>query len=347
MPIIGLTDRGASFPRIGELRKGAPKPQSGNKPGKDLKHFRFTSKNDDVVKMFNSFYGDEPNEIRVFLPYHTADENFESWIEEWGAGSLKWRGDGKTLHIWQTPQGTYSQEKKPQPAGGKQVGRLKVIIPELGRLAYVVALTTSIHDIVELSSNLTAYEAMAGSLQGIPFILSRVPRMVSTPTPDGKRARREKWLLHIEAAPEWVQAQLNVMQHAALPGNHDPLMIESGEPDFEVDDDGVIIDSAEDFDDEPQEAAKDESKPAHDMTPPNDETVAMWRDKVAKQHRLKVITVAGMVANAVPYFDNDYHVMNYTDLDKDNTFTDNEVAVDFFDHMVEIGRNKVNGAYNN
>jgi hypothetical protein len=71
---------------------------------------------------------------------------------------------------------------------------------------------------MDMASVLEAYEAMRGDLRGIPFILSRVPRMVSTPSgQDGKRARREKWLWHLEAQPTWVQAQLSVMQRAALP----------------------------------------------------------------------------------------------------------------------------------
>lgn len=219
MPILGLTDNVAAFPRIGELRKGAEKPKTGNKPGADLTHFRFTSKDSAVSSKFHAVYGSEPAAINVFFPYATADENLEAWIEEWAAGGLKWRGDGKTLHIWQTKDGTYSQEPKPQPQnGGKQVGRLKVIIPELGRLAYVVALTTSTHDIMEVHANLKAFEALRGDLRGIPFILSRVPRMISTPSgKNGQRARREKWMWHIEASTEWVQAQLSVMQRQALP----------------------------------------------------------------------------------------------------------------------------------
>ncbi len=354
MPIIGLTDRGAAFPRIGELRKGAPKPKTGNKPGADLKHFRFTSTNQEVVSAFTEAYGDQPNAIKIFLPYQTTGENFEAWIEEWGAGSLKWRGDGQTLHIWQTPQGTYSHEPQPQPEkGGKQVGRLKVIIPELGRLAYVVALTTSIHDIIEIQSNLTAYEAMAGGLQGIPFILSRVPRMVSTPNPKiGKRTRREKWLLHIEAAPEWVQAQLSVMQQAALP---------SGAPDFEVDEDGVIIEgtiepepsatntpkpSAPDHIPAPPQTSAPESVPAktaHDMTAPDPDAVAMWREKVEKGHRLTAKTVAGMAAHAVPYLDNEYHALNHVDYEGAKVFTDAAPALGMFDDLVAIGTEKVAG----
>jgi hypothetical protein len=291
MPIIGLTDRGAQFPRIGELRKGAPKPTQGNKPGADLKHFRFTSTNADVVKSFVNAFGNEPNELRIFLPYPTTEENFEAWIEEWGAGSLKWRGDGQTLHIWQTPQGTFSHEPKPQPSGqGKQVGRLKVIIPELGRLAYVVALTTSTHDIMELTSNLRAYEATRGSLQGIPFILSRVPRMVSTPGKNG-RVRREKWLLHIEAAPEWVAAQLATMQQSALPEYHAPLAIGDGAPDdFDVDDDGVIIDDGK-GNEEWHESVDSElvEVPTSDETITNIDTI---RNDLARYTKMTFVQVA-------------------------------------------------------
>ena len=225
MPIKGMTDRGASFPRLGELRKGGVKPATGNKPGPDLKHFRFTSKNDDALQKFHAIYGKEPTAVNVFLPFSTTDENFEAWREQWVAGGLVHRCDGETAVIWRDGSG-YSQEPKPCPGGCKQVGRLKVIIPELERLAYVVALTTSTHDIIELHANISAIEAMRGDLRGIPFILSRVPRMISTPSgKPGKRARREKWLLHIEAAPDWVQAQLSTMAQQALPGQSSPVVI--------------------------------------------------------------------------------------------------------------------------
>lgn len=245
MPIIGLTDRGASFPRIGELRKGGEKPKTGNKPGTDLQHFRFTSQHADVVQKFVAAYGQMPASINVYLPFATAVENFEAWIEMWGAGSLKWRGNGETLVIWQKPDGTYSTQPKPQPEeGGKQVGRLKVIIPELQRLAYVVSLTTSLHDISTMSQTLNAYEALRGDLRGIPFVLSRVPVMVSTPTEEGPRVRREKWLWHLEAQPAWVQAQLSVMQRQALPTVATLQLT-----------DGLPVDAVEvetDFDDEPE-----------------------------------------------------------------------------------------------
>ncbi len=215
MPIVGLTDRGAMFPQIGILRKGDVKKDE-KKPGADLTYFRFDSDDQDAVMAFNAAYGAEPRSIRVFLPFQTTNENFEAWREEWVSGGLKHRCDGQICVRWQTPQGTYSTVAKPCPGGCKQVGRLRVIVPELRRMAYVTVLTTSIHDIIEIDSNLLALETSRGDLRGIPLLVKRVPREISTPGADGKRVRREKWLISIEAQPQWVDMQLTAMQRAAL-----------------------------------------------------------------------------------------------------------------------------------
>src|SRR5262249_39120089 len=113
MAIIGLTDRPASFPQIGVLRKGAPKKQI-EKNGKmvdsygaDLKHFRFDSDDPEAVKRFAEIYGAEPRAIRVYVPFATTGQNFEAWREEWSASSLKHRCDGQTCVRWLTPQGNY------------------------------------------------------------------------------------------------------------------------------------------------------------------------------------------------------------------------------------------------
>lgn len=232
MPIIGLTDRGASFPQIGILRKGAPKTKNAQGKeivGKDLKHFRLDTTVDGVAQAFEAVYGKEPVSVRVFLPYQTPAANLDAWREEYGAGSLIHRCDGEMMAIWRTPDGKYSQEHKPCPymngtkqrtskePGCKPVGRLKVIVPELQRLAYLTVQTTSIHDIIELTGNLDAAFALRQDLRGIPFILRRAPRMISMPGEEGKRVRREKWLLFLEPAPDWVQLQITAMSHAALP----------------------------------------------------------------------------------------------------------------------------------
>ena len=243
MPILGLTDHAPSFPRIGELRKGAVK--SGNRPGADLNgRVRFTSNIEGMVDIFAGEFGNEPNNILCYLPYKTTDENFPAWVEEWGAGSLKWRGDGKNMVLWQKPDGTYSTEKKPQPPNqGNPGGKLHIIIPALKRMGYVIALTTSLNDIMELTGNLRAYETLRGDLRGIPFILSRVPRMISTPSgKDGKRARREKWLLHLETVPDYTAAQLEYTANVALPTITTPTRaLSSGHDEFVDFETGEIV----------------------------------------------------------------------------------------------------------
>jgi len=124
--------------------------------------------------------------------------------------------------IWRDQAGELHHEPKPCPGGCKPTGRLKVIIPELRRLAYVVVHTTSRWDIVEITANLEALSRLTGNgINGIPLVLKRRPRMISTPGQDGKRARREKWLLSIEADPAWVDAQIGHMRLLAMPGVQD------------------------------------------------------------------------------------------------------------------------------
>lgn len=227
MPIKGLTtQREPAFPRIGVLRKGGVK--SEKRPGADLKHFRFDTDSPQAFKNFEAAYGKQPDTINVYLPYSTPDENFQAWQEEYKSGGLVHRCDGETMSVWLTPDGKYSTDPKPCPyhtgqakrttnePGCKPVGRLTVIIPELQRFAYVTVGTTSKNDIMELTDNLNAVFAMRGNLQGIPFVLCRRPKMISTPTPDGGRARYEKWMLSLEVNPQWATMQLETMRKQAM-----------------------------------------------------------------------------------------------------------------------------------
>ena len=217
MAIKGLTDQQAAFPQIGILRKGAEKPEKGDRPGADLTYFRFTSDDDSALTAFKAAYGPEPRDINVYLPYPSMDENLGSFQEHWVAGGLKHRCDGETCLVWQNSDGAYITTPKPCPGSCKAVGRLAVVIPELKRLAFVTVLTTSLHDIMTLTQNLRALELMRGDLRGIPLVLRRRPRKVSTPRAKGPRVRQEKWLLTLEAAPQWVELQLAAQHAAALP----------------------------------------------------------------------------------------------------------------------------------
>ncbi|HUV66385.1 MAG TPA: hypothetical protein VMW24_21025 [Sedimentisphaerales bacterium] len=218
MPIKSLTNRAPSFPEIGQLRKGAEKPQKGI--GRDLDHFRFTSDIPEVAAKFAAAYNGDPRLVNVFLPFQYVDENWEAWQEHWVAGGLKHRCDGEYVVRMQKDDGTYTDPEPgtvPCPGNCDPVGRLKVIVPELKRLAYVTVLTGSKNDIANLDSQLRALEGLRGNLQGIPLQLRRGKKSISTPMPNGKRGRRDSWLLSIEAAPSWVELQLAAQEAAAIP----------------------------------------------------------------------------------------------------------------------------------
>ncbi len=211
MAIKGLTDRQeARFPRIGFLRKGGKKRQRNGKEimGVDLDHFRFDSEDEGAVADFTEAYGNEPKQVNVFFPWPTAEQNFQAWKEAYTAGALQHRCDGETCVLWLDGDGEYRTDPRPS-----------VIIPELGRFAFVTALTHSIHDIMELQSNLEAYELLGGQLRGVPFVLRRVERKISTPGSNGKRVRRAKWLMHLETKPEWSKMKLAGLEMDALPAH--------------------------------------------------------------------------------------------------------------------------------
>lgn len=216
MPIKRLQRATASFPRIGKLRKGDVKnPKS---PGKDLDYFRFDSDDELANEKFQDVYGDKPDTILVYLPCKTRLENFDSWQEAYLAGGLQHRCDGETCVIWLDPTtGKYSQEPKICPGGCKEVGRLNVIIPALERFAYVTVETHSINDILTLEGNLDSVFDITGTLQGIPFMLKRRNRKISTPDPkSNKRISRVKSLLLIEVEETWAALRFTAMQRNAL-----------------------------------------------------------------------------------------------------------------------------------
>jgi hypothetical protein len=218
MPIKGLTDRTASFPKLGTIRKGAPK--TGNRPGQDLDYFRFDSADAELEKAFLEIYDQQPREINVFLPYKTTEQNFSSWMEEWAASSLLRRCDGENQVIWlNDDKRTYGKGRKAclgcdGKTGCKPSGRLFVVIPELKRLGYVEVQTHSKWDIMGLTENLVAIEQATGDLRGIPFKLCRRLRNISTPRDNG-RARADKWLLALEVAPQWSSKVLEALESRA------------------------------------------------------------------------------------------------------------------------------------
>lgn len=229
MPIKDLsTNRPAQFPEIGQLRKGAAKPERG--PGRDLDYFRFTSDDGEALAAFNEAYKDKdkphevkPRIIRCYLPFDDIDDVFWCFQEHYSASTLKHRCDGETLWQWVNNRLVKTDTPCPdlnRPKGAKDrckpVGRLKLFIPELERFAYVTALTTSVLDISNIASELQAINNMAGRLTGIPMILTRRPQMVSVPQADGSRQRHKKYMIHIEIDPAFAKAKMIAQHQQAL-----------------------------------------------------------------------------------------------------------------------------------
>jgi hypothetical protein len=249
MPIKGLTDRGLSFPEIGQIRKGAPKTDKGY-VGKDLQYFRveFDENEREAEQVFLKVYGTQPTEIRIILPFNEIERQWEAWLEAYTAGRMVARADGeKFIYLVDTKTGemkvkdgtphtpyiegrAVGNDYQNKPVFCKPSGRLKVMIPELARAAYMTVLTTSVHDIANISSQLSGFFTInGGQIAGIPLMLRRRPKEISRPDPDNKsrRVRSTKWLLSIEADPVWVKAKLVELKRLALPGNGFPLLPET------------------------------------------------------------------------------------------------------------------------
>lgn len=277
MPIKGLTDRGLAFPEIGQIRKGAKKEP--NRPGVDLTYFRveFDEQEPKAAEAFKAIYKDKPAFIRIIFPFNEIERMWDAWYEAYTAGRMIARSDGEFITYMLDEQGEIivhngtdnAGNRVPHPVDGiagkdykgnpikfKATGRLKVIIPELSRAAYLTVMTTSIHDIGNISAQLGAFKELNnGQLAGIPFLLRRRPKAISTPTDNGQRARRVKWLISIEADPEWVKAKLGQVKALAMPHVDEGLLLPSGEVpqgvEIDLDEDEVTEFETETVDTEP------------------------------------------------------------------------------------------------
>lgn len=309
MGIKGLTDRNMAFPEIGVIRKGAPKPQDGRVPGKDLTYFRveFDDRELEAAAKFRKINGDEPREINIMLPFDDIDRVWDAWLEAYTAGRMVARSDGeKFIYLVDAktgevlvkngqpfkryeegkPVGFYTNQKtkKDEAIYCKPTGRLKVVIPELQRLAYLVVLTTSYHDIANISAQLEALKQVNnGRLAGIPLILRRRPKKISTPKPDGSKARYTKWMLSIEADPSWVKKMLMEVKHLALPGNGLDLL-PAGEDviDAEFSNDEPVEDYQDDYEDEEEIPGEPEMEAEEQTTAESDFSSRPYSPEVVK-----------------------------------------------------------------
>jgi hypothetical protein len=211
------------------------------------------------------------------------------------AGGLEVR-TGKPVRCEGTTVAVYKDSKGEQKeVFCTPVARMRVIVPALKRMAYLVVLTGSKHDIVNLMAQLRAIQDISPrhSLIGIPMMLRRRVKEISTPGPGGKRVRRKKSLLSIEANPKWVAAMLDAMAKDALPEAQTALLL----PPTEI----AVVSPGEEMEDEDDglpEAAVTGELAAQPVKPPESKAAAPQINPKKKQADtekggLKIVDGAG------------------------------------------------------
>lgn len=259
-PIIGLTDRTPSFKEIGRLRLGVPK--SAGFP-KEISYFRADFRPDaaDAFATFTSIYGEKPTQINIRLPFTEIARCWDAYYEVYNTSGMLGMSDGERwlyLRHNKTGELLVGKDGIPSKADGLPVddrglpympfdrhtpvysykskkgedvgvfpsptGRLKILIPELKRAAYVMVITHSVYNIMKISEQLAGVEAIAKnvgmSLPMVPMVLSRRKELISV-TINGKKSMQEHYLLNIEIDPSWMEAQFKLL-NTLLPGGPSP-----------------------------------------------------------------------------------------------------------------------------
>ena len=254
MPIIGVTNKGLSFPEIGRIKKGEMVTKGKKSYPTDLDYFKveFVEGEDEAEQKFRQVYGEKPKEINIFLPFNEIDLLWDAFLESYTASRMIARSDGEYVIYRCDPKTgeaivmkgknltTGEKEKHPEdnisgqdyngnPLEYTPIGRLKVIIPELEEAAYMMLTTGSWHDIRNISQQLAGLKELNnGVIKGVPLTLRRSDQEVMAPI-KGKKTRVTKSLLSIKADPTWVAARIHEDKVQAFPQHIASTMLEPGE----------------------------------------------------------------------------------------------------------------------
>jgi len=249
MQIKTLRKQSLPFPEIGRIRKGAPK-EEGAAP-KDLDYFRVDifPHEEKAIEDFSRHYPDEPKEINIRFPFNEINSVWMTALEAYTAGAMYAQSDGE-IYIYlkdgmtgdilvkdgidletgeprpykeDEPATHYTNSKGEKiPLHCKPTGRLRVMIAELKRAAFFTVVTNSWNDIEQITAQLNGLDALSnGNIQGLPIQLKRRPKMVSTPGANGKRVRREKYLIELEVDPEYTAARFDELKRQVMPSLSD------------------------------------------------------------------------------------------------------------------------------
>lgn len=257
MPITGLTDRQPSFKEIARLRLGIPKSEAEASGPKEISYFRpdFRPDAQDAAVDFSKIYGMQPTLINIRLPFSEIIRCWDAYYEVYNKSGMLGMADGtRWLYLRhnqtgelivkdgvpQKPTGfldengmsylpfdkatpVYSYKSKQGqdvPVFAKPTGKLKVLIPELKRAAYVLVITHSVYNIMKISEQLAGIDMIARnaglSLPMVPMILSRRQETISV-SYNGRKSMQPHYLLNIEIDPAWMEAQFKYLD-TILPG---------------------------------------------------------------------------------------------------------------------------------
>lgn len=206
------------LPRIGVIRKGAPKPERG--PGRDLDYFRLDRAEQSVITAWNDTLGREPKAISGILPYADPAENLSIWDELWQGKRLLWRGDGERLHVKLDGNAyvRYAPGEGPaQPAAAGQmvdklkvarISHLRILLPQLRIAGIFEIVSSSAIDADELWANMMWIRSTVATLQGAPVTVFRAARQFNVAQADGKTMAVTKHMLHMMLDGRYLEALL-------------------------------------------------------------------------------------------------------------------------------------------
>jgi hypothetical protein len=259
MPILGLTDRSPSFKEIGRLRLGIPKSEAQVSGPKEIGWFRADFRPDaqDSLTLFILAYGQQPTSIHFRLPFAEINRCWDAYYEVYNKFGMLGMSDGKRwLYLRHNKTGellvkdgmtthtdgtrvdentgeiylpfdpkvavySYTSKKGDEvKVFARPTGRLRILIPELKRAAYVQIITNSLYNCIHLSEQLAGVAEIAKSvgmnITQVPMTITRRKETISVSF-GGHKQMQDHYLLNVEIDPLWMEAQFACMS-ALLPG---------------------------------------------------------------------------------------------------------------------------------
>lgn len=267
MPIKGMTSSEDYNPRraipfLGHVRKGEPKPESGNRPGKDLDYFRidFESNFTWLLDEFTAIYGDKPKELKnVVVMGDKPDMVFDTWYRQYNSKhDLVRQCDGDNQVRYLTDEFNYSTKPKAciknaeKPCDCKQTGilyfGLPLLVARTGVNGFFIMTTHGVNDILNIYNTLQMVYKNTLTLRGLTFDLSRVPQEIN----HAKQERQADGSYTVTGRLKTTKAlvYLNPTQQTTiqymLPAMTSPVMLELPESTDTFDEDNYILESGDD-----------------------------------------------------------------------------------------------------